>query len=108
MDLANRFYWYLNLKVINDTQKISLIARAILKYGYANFQLEMLEYCDREKCIEREQYYMDLLSPEYNILKIAGSSLGYKHTEETIAKMGGVKSPEQLEKLKNTLKKFHS
>ena len=32
--------------------------------------------------LSREQYYMDLLQPEQNILKIAGSSLGYKHTEE--------------------------
>lgn len=29
---------------------------------------------------------MDLLTPEYNILKIAGSSLGYKHTKESLAK----------------------
>jgi group I intron endonuclease len=33
-----------------------------------------------------EQYYIDFLKPEYNILKIAGSSLGYTHTEETLAK----------------------
>lgn len=29
---------------------------------------------------------MDLLKPEYNILKKAGSSLGFVHSEETIAK----------------------
>jgi group I intron endonuclease len=27
------------------------------------------------------------LIPEYNLLKIAGSSLGYKHSEESLAKM---------------------
>lgn len=37
-------------------------------------------------CLEREQYYIDSTNPEYNILK-AGSTLGYKHTEETIAKI---------------------
>ena len=31
--------------------------------------------------IEREQYYLDLLCPEYNILKIAGSSAGHKHSD---------------------------
>lgn len=34
----------------------------------------------------REQYYIDLIQPKYNILKVAGSSLGYKHTEESFAK----------------------
>jgi group I intron endonuclease len=37
--------------------------------------------------IQREQYYIDLLKPEYNILKVAGSSLGHKHTEESRAQM---------------------
>lgn len=37
--------------------------------------------------MEREQHYINLLKPEYNILKIAGSPLGYKHTEESLAKM---------------------
>ena len=66
----------------------SRILRALLKYGYSNFRLEILEYCDSDKCLEREQYYLDSINPEYNILKKAGSSLGYKHTEETILKMG--------------------
>lgn len=29
----------------------------------------------------REQYYIDLLKPEYNILRFAGNSRGYIHTE---------------------------
>jgi hypothetical protein len=35
----------------------------------------------------REQYYMDLLKPQYNIVEMAGSTLGYKHTPESLAKM---------------------
>ena len=62
------------------------IYKAILKYGYSEFSLEILEYCDPDKVLDREQYYVDLLNPEYNILKTAGSSRGYKHTEETLAK----------------------
>lgn len=34
--------------------------------------------------IEREQYYIDLYKPEYNICKIAGSLLGFKHSPETL------------------------
>lgn len=37
--------------------------------------------------LEREQYYIDTLNPEYNILKIAGSRLGVKHTLEVIEKI---------------------
>jgi group I intron endonuclease len=33
--------------------------------------------------LEREQYYLDLLKPVYNIEKIAGSSAGRKLSEET-------------------------
>jgi group I intron endonuclease len=59
----------------------SIINASLLKNGYSNFTLEILEYCDPEKAIEREQYYLDLLKPDYNILKTAGSSLGFKHPE---------------------------
>lgn len=37
--------------------------------------------------IKKEQYYIDQLKPEYNILKVAGSSLGVKRSIETIARI---------------------
>jgi hypothetical protein len=46
--------------------------------------LEIIEYCGASppsNAIAREQYYLDLLKPEYNILKVAGNSKGYKHSE---------------------------
>jgi hypothetical protein len=53
--------------------------------------LEILEYCGGEthpdNVIEREQYFLDLFKPEYNILQVARSSLGYKHLKETRAKI---------------------
>ena len=54
----------------------SVVYKALLKYGYSNFRLEILEYCEAKDAIKREQYYIDLLKPTYNICKIAGSSLG--------------------------------
>lgn len=42
-----------------------------------------MEYCDPSVLIEREIYYIDLLKPEYNILKRAGSLLGFKHSDST-------------------------
>jgi group I intron endonuclease len=70
------------------------IHKALLKYGYDNFILEILEVLPKNgisvkgtlfkaEIIKREQYYLDLLEPEYNILKTAYSMQGYKHTEST-------------------------
>jgi group I intron endonuclease len=72
-----------------------MIYRSILKYGYANFSVEIIEYCTPEKAIEREQYYLDLIQPGYNILTKAGSLLGFKHSEETKAKFK-IRSSKQL------------
>ena len=83
------------------------IYRGLLKYGYSNFSLEILEYCNPSEVFSREQYYLDLLNPDYNILKIAGSHLGFKHSvaeRETIAKFKGRKhSPETIAKMKTRI-----
>jgi len=55
------------------------IYKALLKYGSSNFQLEILEYCDRKNAVKREQFFIDLFKPDYNILKTAGSSLGFRY-----------------------------
>jgi group I intron endonuclease len=70
---------YLNRRVQKGS---SAIYSAFLKYGYYNFSLDILEYCKFDELILREQYYIDVLKPEYNILEIAGSRLGTKQTEE--------------------------
>lgn len=89
VNLSRRFINYFNLSYLErETKKRnSMIYSALLKYGYSNFSLDILEYCSIENVIRREQYYIDLLKPEYNILKVAGSTLGFKHSEETKAKM---------------------
>lgn len=66
-----------NLKAEIKRSK-SAIYRSIIKYGYSSFTLEVLEYCERSVVISREQKFIDLLKPDYNILKIAASSLGFK------------------------------
>lgn len=35
----------------------------------------------------REQFYIDKFKPDYNILKVAGSNLGYKHSEASLKLM---------------------
>lgn len=60
--------------------------------------------------IKREQYYLDLLKPKYNILSKAGSSLGYKHTELSKEKMKGsrVLTVEHLFKIKEHITELNS
>lgn len=83
INLTTRFYKYYSLRYLNNTK--TPICNAFKKYGFNNFSLVILEYLkDNKNLIKREQYYLDLLKPEYNILKKAGSSLGYKHKEETL------------------------
>ena len=71
----------------------SIINNSLLKNGNSNFILEILEYCEPENAISREQHFLDLLKPKYNILPTAGSLLGSKHSEETKVKMKGQNNP---------------
>jgi group I intron endonuclease len=49
---------------------------------HTNFSLGILEYCSVKKLLKREDYYIKLLNPEYNVHPKAGSPLGFKHNEE--------------------------
>ena len=61
------------------------------KYGITDLQFSVLEFCVKEKLIEREQFYIDTLQPVFNIRKIADSSLGIKASEEAKRKMSKAK-----------------
>lgn len=52
------------------------------KYGENAFVFEIIEYCEPDQLLVREQWYFDNWNPEYNIYKTAGSGLGHKMTEE--------------------------
>lgn len=45
--------------------------------------LVILEFTEPAELIVREQHYIDTLSPPYNVLKKAGSLLGFKHSALT-------------------------
>lgn len=94
IDLSRRFSNYYSIKYL-EYKPNSRINRALLKYGYENFNLEILEYCNKENVINREQYYIDFFKPEYNILQIAGSSLGFKHSSYSKLIMSDLKIVER-------------
>jgi excinuclease UvrABC nuclease subunit len=93
-NMAKRFYSYFSVNYLKDktVKHNSRIYTALLKHGYSSFNLEILEYLPllrkysqdyRSVRLEREQHYIDLLKPKYNIALKAGSLLGFKHSEET-------------------------
>jgi len=97
VQLSKRFSQYFSFEFINRCRGFSRIHRALLKYGYANFSVEILEYCEPDKLLEREKYYFELLQPEYNICSEPGSPmLGRKHSEESRAKMSAVALGRQI------------
>jgi group I intron endonuclease len=58
------------------------------KYGKNNLVFDIIEFVPNKiDLIKREQIWIDLLKPKYNIYKIAGSPLGYKHTDESKEKI---------------------
>lgn len=76
-----------HLSDLRTNQHHSLaLQRAYNKYGESNFEFTIIEYCNNSNILEREQYYIDALKPEYNICRIAGNCLGIKHSKETINK----------------------
>jgi group I intron endonuclease len=89
VDLNRRLLEYYNINRLKNSLSM-LIARVLLKEGFNNFSLIILEICNTSETIKREQYYFYLYSPELNILKIAGSpqrEVGiYKASEESKAK----------------------
>lgn len=100
-NLSARFRQYFSINYLEREIKRnnSKIYRSLFKKGCSKFSLDILEYCEIDILIEREQYYLDTLKPEYNILSKAGSLAGFKHSVAarelmSIKKMNNVLSKE--------------
>lgn len=60
---------------------------AWLKYGECSFEFSVVMECSPERLIEEEQGAMDRMAPEYNLSPTAGSTLGFRFSEESRAKL---------------------
>ena len=64
------------------------LQNAWAKYGQSSFVFEIIEVvADCERLIEREQYFIDSIAPEYNVSPIAGSNYGVRWSPEVKERM---------------------
>lgn len=92
--------WNHHIKTLRDGCHDNIyLQRAWNKYGEGVFIFETLEECSPENCIEREQWYLDSIlfascndnrfkALGYNILRVAGNVLGFRHSQETKKRIG--------------------
>jgi group I intron endonuclease len=92
IDIGNRLNQHLYLASSGKFKGNSKLYNAVFKYGLENFSLEILEYCSLDQLLNREQYFMDLLKPKYNILKQAYSFQGFTHSEYTKKHLSKIKT----------------
>ena len=86
VDLPKRLKFYYSNSSMKACLKRSQSHKcnALLKHGRSNFSVEILEYCEPEKCLEREAFYQTKLKPEYNIsLNPSAPMYGRNHSDET-------------------------
>src|ERR1035437_83632 len=57
------------------------------KHPESDFVFDVIEECDPDIRIEREQHYLDTMEPVFNSCKVAGVTTGYKYTPEARAKI---------------------
>lgn len=74
------------------------------KYGEENLNFSKLLVCGKEDLLFYEQRALDILKPEYNVCKVAGSRLGAKASPETRSKQRGPKPRQHCLNLSRALK----
>lgn len=109
-NLSNRFYNYFSEGFLlrnNDTK----IYNIIRKLGHNNFSLSILEYCAEDDIPflrSREQYFIDIFKPLYNIRKSV-VKLNTQDTQEVSSNTKKIsKQIEDQEKLTIFKKKFNN
>jgi group I intron endonuclease len=78
--------WYLHVSDLEAKKHhCKYLENAWHKYGHENFEFKILEFCNPDQCLEREQYYLDLYWDSktlYNGSSTARSNKGAIRTEE--------------------------
>lgn len=83
MCFQKRFWHHLS-RLRTNTHKNSYLQNAWNKYSENDFEFKIVEICDKQFCLEREQFYLDKLNSLYNINPLASGTPNL--SKETIEK----------------------
>jgi group I intron endonuclease len=86
VNLYNRFHTH-STKLKTQVHTSKHLQASYNKYGKDNFIFEVIEYCKKEILVEREQWFLDTLNPQYNKRKDATLNLGVLNSVETRKKI---------------------
>lgn len=99
INIKNRWGHHLTELRRNDHEN-NRLQNHFNKYGEVDLQFSILLNCEIEDLIKIEQYFIDSHNPFFNICKIAGSTRGYRHSEEIKEKMRKPKSEEAKQRMR--------
>lgn len=89
-DLYDRIKRHIN-QLKSGTHHNCLLQRFWNKYGQHSLAVEVMEFCEKDKLIEKEQFWIDstkCLQPiGFNIVPIVNGGFPFNHSEETKAKI---------------------
>ena len=86
-NLKNRKFTHLAM-LKNNYHPNKHLQRAYNKYGKNKFVFRVLLYCEEFELTKYEQMFVDIINPQYNILReCVNSRKGIKHTKEALHKM---------------------
>lgn len=82
VDISRR--WRTHRRLLKKgTHHSSHLQNAWNKYGETSFAFIVVERCDKQDLLTKEQKYIDTWHPAYNTSLVAGSRLGVGQSEET-------------------------
>lgn len=86
--IGQTIHFYDRISQYKNGKGTPLINRALQKYGFDNFDIDVMEYCQPENLDNREQYWINYYqsydsNKGYNICSVASSTKGFHHSEET-------------------------
>lgn len=102
VNLSSRLANYFDSYYLNNNKDKMAICAALLQYGYTNFNLYVLEtfteLITRHQLLIREDYFVSLVKPSYNIAAILNTFVGENHP-----RFGKSVSQEVKDKISKTL-----
>ena len=94
-NLKKRFREYFNVNHLMRNKSL-YICSALLKYGYSKFSLEILEYCEPEKCLESFRFFAvntknGMVQYYANNSQVGNRGTVRRHRENNTVSKGGIR-----------------